>query len=96
MLVLSRRVGEKIRIGTSIVVTLLKVDRNKARIGVEAPADVPVVRQELFEFAKDRPAVASEGSRVFTTSSPRRDQPAQARPSLGFSAARCLWNGANA
>lgn len=54
MLVLSRRIGQKIRIGNSIVVTLLKVDRNKARIGVEAPSGVPVFRQELLDFAKDR------------------------------------------
>lgn len=66
MLVLSRRVGQKIRIGESIVVTLLKVESSRAKIGVEAPADVPVLRQELFEFARDRvprregPTVASE------------------------------------
>ena len=52
MLVLSRKVGQKICIGASIVVTLLKVERNKARLGIEAPADVPVFRQELFDFAR--------------------------------------------
>jgi carbon storage regulator len=54
MLVLSRRVGQQIRIGDSIVVTLLKVDRNKARIGVDAPPSVPVYRQELFDFDRSR------------------------------------------
>ena len=53
MLVLSRRVGEKIRIGSSIVVTLLRVDSHRARIGVEAPRDVPIFRQEVFDFLKD-------------------------------------------
>ena len=50
MLVLARRVGEKIRIGNSILVTLLEVGRNRARIGVEAPANVRVLRQELLDF----------------------------------------------
>ena len=56
MLVLARRVGEKIRIGNSILVTLLEVGRNKARIGVEAPAHVRVLRQELFDFDRGRSA----------------------------------------
>ncbi len=54
MLVISRRVGEKIRIGKSIIVTLLDAGRKRARIGIEAPADVSVLRQELFDFARGR------------------------------------------
>ena len=63
MLVLSRRVGEKIRIGSSIVVTVLTVHRNKARLGIEAPSDLPIFRQELFDFgeraARERLAMVS-------------------------------------
>lgn len=47
MLVLSRKLGEKIVIGEGIVLTVVKVDRNQVRLGVEAPADVPVFREEI-------------------------------------------------
>jgi carbon storage regulator len=47
MLVLSRKLGEKIVIGDNIVVTVVKIDRNQIRIGIEAPQDVPVYREEI-------------------------------------------------
>lgn len=47
MLVLSRKLGEKIVIGENIVVTVVKIDRNQIRIGIEAPQDVPVYREEI-------------------------------------------------
>jgi carbon storage regulator len=47
MLVLSRKLGEKVMIGEGIVLTVVKVDRNQVRIGVEAPKDVPVYREEI-------------------------------------------------
>jgi carbon storage regulator len=47
MLVLSRKLGEKIVIGDSIVVTVVKIDRNQIRIGIEAPSEVPVYREEI-------------------------------------------------
>lgn len=47
MLVLSRKVGEKILIGDDVTVTLVRISGNKARIGVEAPEDVPVLRTEV-------------------------------------------------
>ena len=40
MLVLSRKLGEKIVIGDNIVVTVVKIDRNQIRIGIEAPSDI--------------------------------------------------------
>lgn len=49
MLVLSRKVDEKIRIGGDVVLTIVKIDRNKVRIGIEAPKDVSIVRGELIE-----------------------------------------------
>ena len=48
MLVLSRRLGEKIYIGENICVTVVDIDRGKIRLGVEAPRDVPIYRQELL------------------------------------------------
>jgi carbon storage regulator len=47
MLVLSRKLGEKIVIGDNIVVTIVKIDRNQIRIGIEAPPEVPVYREEI-------------------------------------------------
>ncbi len=48
MLVLSRKLGEKIMIGDSIVVTIVKIDRNQIRIGIEAPGEVPIYREEII------------------------------------------------
>lgn len=47
MLVLSRKLGEKIVIGDSIVLTVVKIDRNQIRLGIEAPPDVPIFREEI-------------------------------------------------
>ena len=47
MLVLSRRENERIRLGDSIVVTVVKVAGDRVRLGIEAPADVLVLRGEL-------------------------------------------------
>lgn len=47
MLVLSRKVGSSIRIGKDICLTVVKIDRNQVRLGIEAPLNVPILRQEL-------------------------------------------------
>lgn len=47
MLVLTRKLGEKIVIGNGIVVTLVDVKGNRARIGIEAPDNVEILRGEL-------------------------------------------------
>ncbi len=47
MLVLSRKERERIRLGDSIVVTIVRVSGDKVRIGIEAPPDVLVLRDEL-------------------------------------------------
>ena len=52
MLVLTRRMGETIRIGPHIVVTVLGVNGSHVRIGVEAPRDVEVHREGVFERIK--------------------------------------------
>jgi len=49
MLVLSRKVGEMITIGSSITVTILSFDRGVIRLGIEAPKDVPVHRKEVYD-----------------------------------------------
>ena len=47
MLVLSRKERERIRLGDSIVLTVIQVSGDRVRIGVEAPADVLILRDEL-------------------------------------------------
>ena len=56
MLVLSRKLGEKIVIGDNIVITVVKIDRNQIRIGIEAPSEISVYREEIAPSvcAKDR------------------------------------------
>ena len=47
MLVLTRRISEKFIVGNNVVITVLKVDGNQVRIGIEAPREISVVRSEL-------------------------------------------------
>lgn len=47
MLVLSRRKSERIKLGDSIVVTVIRVAGDRVRLGIEAPSDVVVLRGEL-------------------------------------------------
>ena len=47
MLVLSRKPLQQIIIGPGIVITILKIDRSQVRVGIQAPPDVAIVRQEL-------------------------------------------------
>ena len=52
MLVLSRKLGEKIFIGDNICITV--VDIGKIRLGIEAPRDVPIYRQELLPLDQQK------------------------------------------
>ena len=52
MLILTRRVGETVMIGNEITVTVLGVKGNQVRIGVNAPKDVAVHREEIYERIK--------------------------------------------
>ena len=54
MLVLTRKLQEKIRIGDDITITVLKLKGKSVRLGIEAPSDVPVVRGELPAAQVDR------------------------------------------
>ncbi len=52
MLILTRRVGETVMIGNEVTVTVLGVKGNQVRIGVSAPKDVAVHREEIYDRIK--------------------------------------------
>jgi carbon storage regulator len=52
MLILTRRVGETLMIGDSVSVTVLGVKGNQVRIGINAPKDVAVHREEIYQRIK--------------------------------------------
>ena len=62
MLVLSRKVGEKILIGNEISVTVVRVGQGAVRIGVEAPDDLAIVREEIKGSARVESSDAGEAN----------------------------------
>ncbi len=58
MLVLSRKLGEKIYISENICITVVDIDRGKIRLGIEAPRNVPIFRQELLPLQGNQPPKA--------------------------------------
>lgn len=64
MLVLSRKVGERIWIGNEICVTVVRLTSGGVRLGIEAPAELPVIREELKVRQAEGQADASATSSV--------------------------------
>lgn len=62
MLILTRRVGETLMVGDEVTVTVLGVKGNQVRIGVNAPKEVAVHREEIYQrIQREKQGDASEG-----------------------------------
>lgn len=62
MLILTRRVGETLMIGDDVTVTVLGVKGNQVRIGVNAPKEIAVHREEIYERIKREREQAGDGN----------------------------------
>jgi carbon storage regulator len=68
MLILTRKVGEMIRIGDDVTIRVLEVRGSQVRLGVDAPSDVRIFREEVYRQMHDgkpddAPATAAPGSK---------------------------------
>ncbi|MEQ7050351.1 carbon storage regulator CsrA [Paenibacillus alvei] len=59
MLVLTRAKGQKIMIGQDIVLTVVEVNGDQVRLGIEAPSDVSVYREEIYQSIKEQNELAA-------------------------------------
>jgi carbon storage regulator len=64
MLVLTRKTNQSIMIGDDVEVTVLAVSRDKIRLGITAPRDIPVFRKEVYLSIKGEEMSSDEGARV--------------------------------
>lgn len=61
MLVLTRKIGERINIGDDIVISVLEINRGSVRIGIEAPKQISILRNEVYEKIRQENLNSSHG-----------------------------------
>ena len=91
MLMITRRAGERVIVGGNIVITLVEVSGQTARIGIEAPKSMPIFREEIWvEVMRENEAAAQAASAKLPDIVPPLAPPATSRRTAGreLSAAR--------
>jgi carbon storage regulator len=63
MLVLSRKIGQRITIGEEVSITVLGLSRGQVRLGIDAPSEVPVLREELYRALRAENVASSQALR---------------------------------
>ncbi|MDY0123852.1 carbon storage regulator CsrA [Sulfurimonas sp.] len=64
MLVLSRKTDEAIVVGDDIVIKIISIDKGVVKLGIEAPKNISIVRQELLEDVKDANIASSKETKL--------------------------------
>ncbi len=64
MLILTRKIGESIVIGDNIIVKVVETGKNTIRLGIDAPKDVTVLRQEVFESIQRENILSAKGEKA--------------------------------
>lgn len=86
MLILARRINESIVIGDDVRVSVIDIKGDQIKLGIEAPRDVKVYRQEVYEAIQEENREAARSAAARTASTPlpslkRRDEPGSDAPS---------------
>lgn len=54
MLVLTRKIGEKLQVGNNITITILSQESDQIKIGIEAPREIPIYREEVYNRIREK------------------------------------------
>lgn len=80
MLVLTRKLGENIRIGTNVKITVLEVRSGQVKLGIDAPPDVKVHREEIYARIQEENRRALGGRRPSDQAQPAHPPPETENP----------------